>query len=391
MTKFLTVMFFGFVALSNAQAQWRTNTVLIMKAQTPKAVNLNTPGLGTFWGGFRRYLPITHNDGGLEVLRSKLFAKGKIDIYVSEKKTKAPLYIFMPGIFGQPSRGLTPEMIDHLEAIGGHVLVVPNLLSPSYVAAHPQYGEDPIALEIQVMEEALDFMQQRLGKRLGRVHVIAESLGTAIGSAWAAYDRTHLRRIYDLTLFSPPLELPLAMTNFDKIIDEHRPAAARCSSAFKLWTMLQNFVFQEYPGPVSAKGRECLGAVVLVDGFVNSAKKSWRAHVKVTQAKGVEPTGFESFFRQYRPELWTLIENKDQRLYLGHWMEIIKADKSFPIRIMTSSDDFLNAGLDWNAFQKTYGLSNEELIIVPWGGHSGAIAVPEFREILRETFSAEGD
>ncbi len=389
MTKFLTVMFLAFTSLSSAYGQWKPATIATMKAQTPKAVNLDTPGLGTFWGGFRRYLPITHNDGGLESMRSTNFAKGKIDIYVSEKKTKAPLYIFMPGIFGQPSRGLTPEMIDHLEAIGGHVLVVPNLLSPPYVLAHPQYGEDPIALEIQVMEEALNYMTKRLGKRMGRVHVIAESLGTAIGSAWAAYDRTHERRLYDLTLFSPPLELPLAMVNFDKIIDEHRPAAKRCSSAFKLWTMVQNFVFQEYPGPVSAKGKECLGAVVLVDGFVNAAQKSWQAHVKATKAKGDDPNGFEAFFRQYRPELWKLIEGKDERLSLGHWMTTLKADKSFPLRIMTSSDDFLNGGLDWAAFQTTYGLKDEEIIIVPWGGHSGAIGVPEFREILRETFSEE--
>lgn len=387
MTKFLTVIFLAFGVLSNAQAQWRPNIIRIMQEQTPKAVNLNTPGLGTFWGGFRRYLPITHNDGGLEAMPSKLFAKGKIDIYVSEKKSKAPLYVFMPGIFGQPSRGLTPEMIDHLEAIGGHVLVVPNLLSPPYIAAHPQYGTDPIALEIQVMEEALDYMTKRLGKRLGRIHVIAESLGTAIGSAWAAHDRTHLRRLYDLTLFSPPLELPVAMVNFDKIIDEHRPAAASCSSVFKLWTMLQNFVFQDYPGPVSDKGKACLGAVVLVDGFVNSAQKSWRAHVEATQAKGQDPDGFESFFRQYRPELWSLIENKDERLMLRHWMTTLKADQSFPIRIMTSRDDFLNEGLDWKAFQATFGLTDEELIIVPWGGHSGAIGVPQFREILRETFS----
>lgn len=386
MTNFLTVMFLALLTQAQSHAQWPASTSATMRAQTPKAVNLDTPGLGTFWGGFRRYLPITHNDGGLEVLRTKLFAKGKVDIYISEKKTKAPLFVFMPGIFGQPSRGLTPHMIDQLEAIGGHVLVVPNLLSPPYVAAHPLYGEDPIALEIQVMEEALDYMERRLGQRRGQVHVIAESLGTAIGSAWAAYDRGHRRRLQDLTLLSPPLELPLAMVNFDKIIDEHREAAARCTSPFKLWTMLQNFVFQDYPGPVSAKGKECLGAVVLVDGFVTAAKKAWRAHVSVTNATGAEPTGFESFFRQYRAELWTLIENKDQRLYLGHWMEIIKADKSFPVRIMTSSDDFLNEGLDWQAFKATHGLSDDELLIVPWGGHSGAIGVPEFREILRETF-----
>ncbi len=387
MTKFLTVIFFAFTAVSTAHGQWKPSIIATMKEQTPKAIHLDTPGLGTFWGGFRRYLPITHNDGGLESLPSKLFARGKIDIYISEKKTKAPLYVFMPGIFGQPSRGLSPEMIDHLEAIGGHVLVVPNLLSTPYVLAHPQYGEDPVALEIQVMEDALSYMTKRLGKRLGRIHLIAESLGTAIGSAWAAHDRTHQRRLYDLTLFSPPLELPVAMVNFDKIIDDHRPAAKRCSSPFKLWTMVQNFVFHDYPGPVSAKGKECLAAIVLVDGFVNSAQRSWEAHVKATQAKGQEPNGFEAFFRQYRTELWTMIENKDERLNLGHWMSGIKADKSFPIRIMTSADDFLNVGLDWAVFKTTHGLTDEELLIVPWGGHSGAIGVPEFREILRETFS----
>jgi hypothetical protein len=386
MTTFLSLILCS-LFISTARAQWPSSVLKRVEEATEKAHNLNTPGLGSFWGGFRRYLAFTHNDGEKVALKSPLFKAGAVDIYVSEKPGKAPLYVFMPGIFGEPWRGLTPGMIDTLEALGGHVLVVPNLLSGPYIGAHPLYGEDPIALEIQVMEHALTYMQERLPERITRIHVIAESLGTAVGSAWAAYDRTHLKRISDLTLLWPQLQLPVAMKNFDKIIDEHRPAAKECGSLYKLWIMASDFVFSEYPGPISSEANACLGAVVLVDGFVNSVKRSWQAHKEVTGKTGDDPQGFEEFFRRYRPEFWHLLETKSERLNLSNWMKTLRADPSFPIRIMTSQDDFLNFNLSWPQFAQEFGFKENELIIFSWGGHSGPIGMPGFREVLKETLT----
>jgi len=53
---------------------------------------------------------------------------------------------------------------------------------------------------------------------------------------------------------------------------------------------------------------------------------------------------------------------------------------------MTSENDFLNFGEDWSKFKSQFNLSDNELVILKWGGHSGPAAVAGFREHLRKTF-----
>src|SRR5690606_37641867 len=190
-----------------------------------------------------------------------------------------------------------------------------------------------------------------------------------------------------LTMLWPPLFLYAAMKNFDAIIDDHRAPARDCSVAYKLWTIGREFLFKDWPQTLSSEASACLGGIVLVDGFVNATKRSWKAHVEVTADKATEPTGFEDFFRKYRPELWNLLEHKDERLALSHWMQVIRKDSTFPVRIMTSKNDFLNRGLDWDAFKSEFKLTDEHLIVLPWGGHSGPIGMPGFSEVLHETLA----
>ncbi|MFP5458792.1 MAG: hypothetical protein ACLGG7_08670, partial [Bacteriovoracia bacterium] len=306
----------------------------------------------------------------------------------SQRPSKAPLFVFMPGIYGQPDSGLTPQFVDQLESLGGHVLVVPNLLAPKYVKAFPLYAEDPVKLEVQVLEEALSFALKELGERVQRVEVIAESLGTALGSAWSAHDRLHQKRIQSLTLLWPPLDLPRAMKNFDGIIDEHRAAHERCWTVEKLSILMRQFLFQTYPGAMTLPEQGCIGALVLVDGFVKATQRSWKAYNEVAPAPGEAPEGFEEYFRRYRPEFWKLISENDERLKLDHWMRVIRRDPNFVVRVMTSQDDFLNRGLDWQSFKLEHKLSDAELVVLDWGGHSGPVAAPEFFEVLRLSLSA---
>ena len=142
--RFQLVVFLLFTP--TAWAQWASGVRPLMESTTKKATHLSNPAVATFWGGLRRLRFFTHNDGQLELIKSPLFKSGEVPIYLSQKPFKSPLFVFMPGIYGQPSRGLTPQFIDFLEKIPGHVLVVPNLLAPAYVEAHPLYVQDPIAL-----------------------------------------------------------------------------------------------------------------------------------------------------------------------------------------------------------------------------------------------------
>lgn len=351
--------------------------------------NLENPVVATFWGAFQRFKHFTHNKGDIKKLKSPHFKSGDIDIYFSEQTKKAPLYVFMPGIFGGLTKGLTPQMIDRLEALGGHVLVVPNLLSTEYMHAHPLYQADPIGLEVQVMEDALNFASKRLGNRLEVVHVLSESLGTAVGAAWIAWDRQHTKRIRSLTMLWPPLNLAKAMKNFDLVVDKHREAASSCSFMTKLWVFSREFLLKDFPGTIDQKEQECIGVLVLIDGFIRNTKRSWRAHADLNGKKDQEPESFETFFRQYRPELWKIIESNDERVQLAHWMKIIRKDQSFPIRIMTSENDFLNKDQSWVDFVKEFNLSDKEIMILPWGGHSGPIGMKEFTPLLK-SFSPIG-
>ncbi len=141
---------------------WKKSIVAEINAKSSEAKGIADPVFATFWGGVKRFLHIPWNRGQLIDLESTYFLHKKIKIYFSEaKNSEAPLFVYFPGIYGQPTFGLTPHFIDHLESLGGHVLVVPNILSPLYVEAHPLYLDDPSKNEIGVMEEALNFVLKK--------------------------------------------------------------------------------------------------------------------------------------------------------------------------------------------------------------------------------------
>ncbi len=373
------------ILLGQAHAEWPTPVRQAWLSYQTSAEGLENSAVATFWGGLRRYRFFTHNKEGQRQLPSPLFREGSFPIYLSASTQSDRLFVFMPGIFGQPNKGLTPQFIDLLEGIGGHVLVVPNLLAPDYVRAYPLYGEDLVAHEVAVMESALDYALKKL-PQVKRIHVIAESLGTAIGSAWAAHDRTHQRRLSDLTLLWPPLDLRKAMTNFDAIIDQHRPYAASCSTLKKLSILARHFLWTAFPGKLQKDEEGCVGAMVMVDGFITATQRSWRAYSEAVRSSGTPPEGFEAYFRSYRPQLWQMLEQGDERLQLAHWFKRLKRDPHFPVRIATSQNDFLNRELSWDEFRREVKLSDDEFLQLSWGGHSGPVSVPRMQTLLAELF-----
>ena len=379
---FLFVFCFSHSTFADAQD---SSILKIMSQSELKASQLKNPVVATFWGAFKRFKDFTHNDGDVIKLKTSLFRSGNIDIYLSQKKERSPLYVFMPGIFGGLKRGLTPQMIDRLESLNGHVLVVPNFLSPEYMHSHPLYGGDPIHLEVQVMEEALSYALSQLGPRVSQIEVIAESLGTAIGAAWVAWDFDHLKRLTSLTMLWPPLNLAHAMKNFDQLILTHHKFVNNCSIIDKTWVFLREFAFKEFPESLQADEEKCLGVMVLIDGFLKNSKRSWKIFADENGLVEIEPESFEEFFKTYRGELWRVLTKKQFVVQLPYWMKLIRQNKQFPIRIMTSQNDFLNQGLSWSDFKNEFHLTDSELLIFPWGGHSGPIGLEDFTEILRFT------
>lgn len=368
-------------------AQWNPQLQERFLALTPKYASLDTAGLGTFWGGWKRWFHFPHNQGDIEQWDSPLFGNGPLKYYFSRQKARAPLFVFIPGIFGEAQGTLMPYQIDMLEAYGGHVLILPDIISPSYVGALPLYDKDIIAHAVTVAEGVLQQVLNRLGADVSDIHLVAESLGSAVASAWSAQDAQDKQRFNSLTLLWPPMRLPAAMHNFDHVIDQHRPFVDHCPMPGILWTLFTGFVLHDVPPSLSAGEKHCFGARALVTGFLKGAGKTYNAYTEAAHIPAYAPKGFEDFFRHYRPEFWELLSHNDPRLDLAHWMRQIRQHRRFPLRILTSRNDFLNHGLSWETFLRETGLSNDHLLILPWGGHSGPFGMDEFPELLRASFA----
>jgi hypothetical protein len=374
---------FVFSLSFSARADWSLKTESILNDGLPPMIKTYPEALISFWGGFRRYFHWAKNKGSIVEVESSLFKSSRFPLYLyTHPNPKAPLYIFMPGIYGQPHKGITQNTIDYLEKLEGSLLVVPNILSTSYVEANPHYKDDVVASEVAVMEEALGYALSKLPEGRRSVHLIAESLGSSVAVAWVAQDQAQEKRISDLLLLWPPLNLHSAMKNFDFLIDSYR--SYECSTIGNLVTISSSFLFTTYPENLSLKEQHCMGQVMLVDGFLKSTKASLEAYQKLNPQLGQlpEPEGFEHFFQHYRPEIWGLLSNQDPKLSLSFWIK--KFSKNLPIKIISSENDFLNRNLSWNDFSSETQLKlKEDILILDWGGHSGSFGSPKFTDVLK--------
>jgi len=346
-----------------------------------KSKNLKAPAVASLWGGQRRFKIFHNKSGEIFNLKSPLFKSGNLNIYIS-KKPSNKLIIFFPGIFGSINRGITPHMIEQLEKTQINLLVLSNFLSSEHISAYPLYGNDPIKTETLILEQALDFSLLQLNNKKLEIHVIAESLGSIVASAWVSEDQKKNKRIKSLTLLWPPFELKHAMKNFDNIVNEHREANHNCHIINKAWLLTKEMLLKDFPDFLSKKDEKCLGSIVLIDGFMGSMKKSWEAHTQTSGINTSNPESFEDFFKNYRKELWDLLVQNHESIKLKTWLSKIKSDANFPIFLFTSKNDFLNKGLDLEEFKKSGLLSDNEILVFPWGGHSGPVGMTEFTQIL---------
>ncbi len=353
-----------------------------IKRMNEGAKVLKSPAVSTLWGGYRRFKLFNHNQGEIVDFHSPLYKTGKLKIYFRQTNSDE-IVVFMPGIFGSIEKGLTPQMIDQIEKTNVNLLVLPNMLSQEHIEAQPQYSNDPLLTEVLIHEAALDKIIKVLNRKNIKIHIVAESLGSIIGSAWANYDQSHRKRLSSLTLLWPPLELPLAMKNFDQVVTDHKEASKRCGPIKKAWLLFSELYLNEFPSNLSIENEKCLGSIVLIDGFMSKASQSWESYAKVSgQSSNLSPHSFEDFFRSYRKEIWNLIEQKHESTKLETWLKNINGPFKNSITIFTSQNDFLNSGIDLEKFKMNIGLKNEQFIVFPWGGHSGPMGIDNFYKII---------
>lgn len=325
------------------------------------------PSFSTLWGGLRRALHWPGHKGKIVDLMPKGF-KDKVPIYINRTNSKKDLYLFYPGIFGKPDGLTSPHAIDALEEMGGHVVAIPNILADTYLNARPRTMRGPRderESQTLLFEEIIRLVGK---KNIGKIHVLAESLGT-----FQALQVNH--KFDSLKLLAPPLYLDRAIRRFDDLIALQSKALEKCTLWWKWPMVAYKIKMQGNSLGLSLEDKRCFGSWVIAGGFVMSIKKT--ANNVVMKKNSTEPENFSQFVELILPDFSGPLREKDERLSLPYLVKSAKTSVA-DIVIVSSKDDYLNDLFEWDELKKKFPQLEDKIYLFSWGGHSGPISLDGF-------------
>lgn len=327
----------------------------------------------TFWGGFRRAVHWENHRGQIIELPVPGFRK-PLPIYLSQKSEKADLYLFYPGVFGKPDGRITPQMIDMLEKKDGHVIVIPDIVAETYLVARPATKGDNLERERKnqnlILAEALKKIDKN---KIGKIHLVAESLG--------CFQAANLDYKFDsMTLLWPPIYLDRSIKRFDDLINlKMVDVKNKCSYWWKWPAVTYEVKWLEVPKGMGQTDKDCMGAWVIGEGFVNSIQKTTRTYLEDFRKPVPDIYTFTSFVKTVLPDFSKPIEERDKNLSLVHLLASVPTPKS-QIRITSSVDDFLNDPKEWDDVLSAHPELKDRFYLHSWGGHCGPMGVNGFME-----------
>lgn len=372
-------------------AQWNKQSIALIKNESQKYQHLKNPEVSTMWGGFLRFWRMNSFKGKEIKIQTKKFKSGSLPIYLSKVNHKAPLIVLLPGIFGRYNGQITPKNIAELELLNYHLVVPPNFLAPEYIENSPLYDTDPSKFDIEVVMEVLKKTIKIIGEEnISKIHLIGESLGTLVASGVYAIDSqkaSPLLKNGSISLLWPPVRVDNSLKNFDTRITKSETYHTECFYIYHLLPdLIYHFLLQERPSGFSTNFQKCVGAFLYQKAFMRTAKKSFETfkdQIDKKELNSIVPKNFSDFFKYYQPIFYQMLEAKDPRNKLSFWLEKGIKNNPIPIRIITSTDDFINDGSNWDKFKQEVKLKENQFIFMNWGGHSGPLALDIWKDIFR--------
>lgn len=339
-----------------------------------------TPEFSTFWGGMNRAARWTHNKGKIKKLKVLEFnSENKVPVYIYEHAEKKPLIIFYTGVFGEPDSRISKHIIDELEQKNNHLLLMPNLVSASFLSARPIDTINPWAKELLNQKQLLQTALKEIPKeKISKIILVAESLGS-----WQAVMIAiqNIIPIEKLIFIWPPLDLHFAIDSFDRVLNTSKPIYETCTYWYKWPKVYLDYKTQTLPNTIDSEDEKCLGAFVMSGGFVKAIKKvSQKTFEKRKQKYQNPPDTFGNFIKQIMPEYEIMLHDKSNKLTMIYWLETFKKSK-IDLFFYSSKDDFLNELTFWDGVKEKIG--SEKVFLYDWGGHSGVAGTKEFWEKLR--------
>jgi hypothetical protein len=330
-------------------------------------------GVGTLMGAVRRAYSNPRGEGGLYEVESVHFATKKIPLYLRAQEYKTDLVILLPGVFGRAESRINTSNVELIERAGMHVLSVPNFFSETYVRQKPLYDKDPVEMDLKVIHESLTWAMKKIGpEKINRVHLMAESLGSFMAAGFYAMDAKAEKRVNGkILLMWPPMDLKVAVNNFDHIIGFYRKYDGPCS----WWDLIELTIKDYYGYDFSNEDILCARKKMLIDGFTKAIERVTE-EFDLYFAKLKSDHDFYHFIEAYSPAMKQMLDRHDMKLNLAFWIDQAERKNPLPITIFSGPTDFLNWGQSWSEWLK--GRPGQiSYIEFSWGGHSGPIGYPE--------------
>ncbi|MAW07170.1 MAG: hypothetical protein CME61_02690 [Halobacteriovoraceae bacterium] len=299
---------------------------------------------------------------------------------------KAPLVIFMTGIFGGPFTGLGRHMVKRLTDSGFHVISLGNPLGEENLKLKPKY---PLASFINEAEAY--WVNVKLGvQNLKRLNLISENI-SMIGVSYGGFITAIMRKfdqseaspfIKKLVLISPPLNMGIGLGNMDQLILE----SEKYRDKSDLWFDLKSIKYCLSPPRVSSeKEKEIAQAIFAHSGFqrdmadkVSLADSIYDWHLVPKYSKTAYRNWrrrflFNDYFNDFFPVLKRLYYSRASDL--GYWLDF----KNKNNLIFSASDDPLNYGQVWPI--------EKSVFLIETGGHYGFANSEFYEKFLRLVFN----
>jgi hypothetical protein len=375
---FLLVSLLTFSSI-DCHATWKSKSRSIIESEAKNYKSFGKAGYTSYWGGIRRRFSNRENKGNLESIKLPGLLENGLKVYFFENLKSERIHIFFPGVFGSLESEITKSVIRDLEVMGESVLVIPNFFSTEYIKAKPIYGKDSLVTDILIPLKIID----RYKKNYQKFYLYAESLGSFIGSSVLARLSNRLEfknKKIDLTLMWPPIEINNALKNFDKNITESKKMYDDCSFIVNAFKTLYHFSKEYYPIGMDSDYLDCMDAMLYHSTFVKAMNSSYEETPSFTE--NTEITTFFQYLKETREDLYRNTKENTPATTLKYWLNKRKKSNT-SLRIVSSVDDFLNLGLDWNKFLIEIGANAEHLVLLPWGSHSGPLGMPIWDQVYK--------
>ncbi len=316
------------------------------------------------------------------------------------KPVRAPLVVFLTGLFGAIDDPVAASMISILQESGNHVVALPNPWSTSYQSAGPEALPGAIEDESQVILEVIKQVRKKLGpSRISTISLVGVSYGSFLATKTAEIDSRSSSPLIDgiTSVLSPPLQFSDALKQMDLGIEGTKLQEEGCRALRDAYLAFRYFIARR-ESDLKRQERDC--ADYLLFGNFHNSLVELALQLHETRGIGTLPAAgaareawkrrlnFSSFIQEFlKPKEGQTLMNEQKFPSLSEIIASLPEEqRRSRYRILAAKDDFLNRMESWNDLKTSGLLPQDSILLMNWGGHFGYSALENFQSFAQKAF-----